>query len=257
MTVYVDIVAFLNFFVDYLLLLGTNRLCGYPAYWGRSALAAAIGGIYAGMCLLPGFYFLGQVHWRMICLFTMGYLAFGLSVSALRRIFVFFLLSMALGGIGVGLGVGGYVSLLTAAGVLTALCFFGFRDKLGSKTYVPVELSYNDRHICLTALQDTGNTLLDPVTGRSVLVISPDVAQKLIGLTPAQLSNPVETVSLAVLPGLRLIPFQSIGRSGGLMLAMHLQDVKIGKWKGSSLVAFAPEGISREGAYQALTGGVA
>lgn len=253
---YVDVVAFLNFFVDYLLLLGTNRLCGYPAYWGRSALSAAVGGVYAGMCLLPDFYFLGQVHWRLICLLAMGYLAFGFSVSAFRRIFVFLLLSMALGGIGVGLGVGGYASLLTATGALTALCFFGFRDKLGSKTYIPVELSYNNRNICLTALQDTGNSLLDPVTGRSVLVIGPDAAEKLIGLTPAQLSNPVETVSLAVLPGLRLIPFQSVGRSGGLMLAMNLKDVKIGKWKGSSLVAFAPEGISREGAYQALTGGI-
>ncbi len=256
MVIYADIVAFLNFLVDYLLLLGTNRLCGYPPCWARAAMAAAVGGLYAGVCLLPGFHFLGQVHWRLICLFIMGYLAFGLSVSAFRRVLVFFLLSMALGGIAVGLGVGGNVSLLTAAGALTILCFFGFRDNLGSKTYIPVELTYNNRRICLTALQDTGNTLLDPVTGRSVLVISSDAAQKLIGLTPAQLSNPVETVSLAVLPGLRLIPFQSIGQPGGLLLAMHLKEVKIGKWKGSSLVAFAPELISREGAYQALTGGV-
>ena len=34
------------------------------------------------------------------------------------------------------------------------------------------------------------------------------------------------------------------------------KNVKIGNWQGSTLVAFAPESLSAEGAYQALTGGV-
>ena len=41
----------------------------------------------------------------------------------------------------------------------------------------------------------------------------------------------------------------------GRLLAMRLQQVRIGSWKGSCLVAFAPDGLSRDGAYQALTGG--
>jgi stage II sporulation protein GA (sporulation sigma-E factor processing peptidase) len=106
----------------------------------------------------------------------------------------------------------------------------------------------------LTALQDTGNTLRDPITGRQVLVVGADVAQKLTGLTVQQLKKPVENVGL--LPGLRLIPYRAVGQEAGLLLALKLPQVKIGTWQGNSLVAFAPEGLSPDGAYQALTGGV-
>ena len=152
-----------------------------------------------------------------------------------------------------GIGKGGIMGIVSAAGVICLLCCIGFRGKLGGTSYVPVELNYADRHIVLTALQDTGNTLRDPVTGQQVLVIGADAANKLIGLTKSQLQTPVESVN--AIPGLRLIPYHSVG-SNGFLLAMRLSNVKIGSWQGSTLVAFAPEGLSGEGAYQALTGGV-
>ena len=55
MVVYLDILLFLNFFVDFLLLLGTNRLAGHPPQKGRAAFAAALGGVYGIATLLPGF----------------------------------------------------------------------------------------------------------------------------------------------------------------------------------------------------------
>ena len=105
----------------------------------------------------------------------------------------------------------------------------------------------------LTALQDTGNTLRDPITGKNVLVVGADVAGELMGLTREQLCSPVE--SMGALPGLLLIPYSSVGSSSGFMLAIRLQNVKIGTWQGSTLVAFAPDIFRSEGAYQALTGG--
>ena len=96
----------------------------------------------------------------------------------------------------------------------------------------------------------TGNTLQDPVTGQPVLVIGADAANRLTGLSREQLRSPVE--SLEALPGLRLVPYRTVGGSG-LMLARKYQNVKIGKWKGSQLVAFAPERLG--GGYEALTGG--
>ena len=116
-----------------------------------------------------------------------------------------------------------------------------------------MELYYGKKHLSLTALQDTGNTLRDPITGCQVLVVGADVARELTGLSYEQLRTPVESVG--ALPGLRLIPYHSVG-SNSFMLAMRMQKVKIGKWQGSSLVAFAPEGLNAEGAYQALTGGI-
>jgi len=255
MTVYLDLIILFNFLVDFLLLLGTNRLCGYPPSPGRAALAALLGGIYGGACVLPGFRFLGNIVWRLISLALMAVLAFGVSFSALRRGLVFSFLSMALGGIVVCMGRGGFWPVLAAAALLALICRFGFRGKLDTNSYVPVELHYGDKHIQLTALRDTGNTLRDPVTGASVLVVGADTARILTGLTMQQLENPMETIH--IIPGLRLIPYRSVGQKGGLLLALRLKDVKIGNWKGSSLVAFAPQKLSVEGEYQALTGGIA
>lgn len=257
MVVYLDAVAILNFLVDYLLLLGTNRLCGYWPGWGRSAAAAALGGIYAAACMLPGFAFLGNILWRIISLGLMGWVAFGFSKSALHRTVIFVLLCMALGGIAQGIGHGGFISLVAAAAALCCLCLLGFRDRPGSTRYVPVELSYGDKSISLTALWDTGNTLRDPVTGKPVLVVEAKVAQKLTGLTQQQLQSPVLSMVEAPLPGLRLIPYRSVGQPAGMLLALRLPKVRIGSWQGSSLVAFAPDGLSCDGQYQALTGGAA
>lgn len=253
MQVYLDVVILLNFLVDFLLLLGVDRLCGYPARPGRAALGAAFGGIYAGICLLPGFSFLGNTLWRTVSLAGMSCIAFGLTKSALRRGAVFTLLSMALGGAALGLTARGFWAITAAAGCICVLCAIGFRGKLAGHSYVPVELSYGGRRVKLTALQDTGNTLRDPITGGQVLVVGADVAQRLTGLTVAQLQKPAENIGS--LPGLRLIPYRAVGQNSGLLLALRLPCV-IGTWKGNSLVAFAPEGLSPDGAYQALTGGI-
>lgn len=257
MTVYLDLVGMLNFLVDYFLLLATNCLCGYPMGWGRAALAAGFGSVYAMLCVLPRISFLGNIVWRCVSLGVMAWIAFGANISALRRAIVFVLLSMALGGIALGIGNGGFASLVIAAAVVLVLCAVGFKNRPGAVCYVPVELAYGDKQIRLTALCDTGNTLRDPVTGRPVLVVGADVAKKLTGLTTQQLQSPVEALSQVPLPGLRLIPYSAVGQPGGLLLAMKLQKVRIGNWKGSSLVAFAPNGLSEDGAYQALTGGAA
>lgn len=249
MTEYIPGVFLLYFLVDFLLLLGAGRLCGNPTRWLAAAVAAVIGGIYAGACLLPGFHFLGNLLWRMASLLVMAIIAYGFNV---QRGVVFIILSFALGGAVVGIGQGGPAEILGTAGLLCILCCFNLRKKQGGE-YVPVELSYRGKNMCLTALYDTGNALKDPITGKPVLVVGADVAQKLTGLTKEQLTRPVESISC--IPGLRLIPYKTIG-SSGFLLGMWFRNVKIGSWQGSSLVAFAPEWLHPEGAYQALTGGM-
>ncbi len=253
MPIYLDLLILLNFLVDFLLILGTNRLCGYPLGIKRASLGALLGGVYAGACILPGFSFLGNFLWRTVSLVLMSCIAFGFTRSALRRGIVFALLSMAMGGVALFMNRSGFWSVVISAMGVCLLCVVGFRNKLGAQSFVPVELTYGEKKICLTALQDTGNTLRDPVTGADVLVVGADVAQKLTGLTQSQLRAPVDF--LDAIPGLRLIPYRTVGQGSGFLLALRLHDVKIGNRKGNTLVAFAPEGLHSEGAYQALTGG--
>lgn len=253
MKVYLDVVILLNFLVDLLLLLGAGRLAGFSAGFARAALAAALGALYAGACLLPSFRFLGSTLWRVVMLTAMGMLAFGICAEALRCTVLFVLLSMALGGIALGLGSGSFGSLTLAAAGVLALCVLGFRGKAG-QTYLPIELTRNGNTAHLTALVDTGNTLTDPVTGESVLVIGAKTAEKLTGLSCQQLAQPVQTVASGVVPGLRLIPYRAVGQSCGMLLALRFENVKLGKQRRDVVVAFAPEGLEA-GGYQALIGG--
>lgn len=256
MKVYLDLIMLLNFLVDFLLLLAANALVGMPKQPGKCAVAALLGALYAGGCMLPQMRFLGNYFWRIVFLLLMAAVAYGINKSALRRGVLFVLLSMALGGIAVGIGSGSFGSLVMGALLVCTMCVIGFRYKPGSRSYVPVELSYGGKQAKLIALQDTGNTLKDPVTGQSVLIVSADVAKILLGLSKMQLASPVETLALRLFPGMRLIPYHTVGKGSGMMLAMRFDHVRIGANTGSKLVAFAPEGLDSEGMFQALTGGV-
>ena len=253
MRVYADLVMVLNFLVDLLLLLGTNRLSGFPPGVKRAALAAALGAVYSGACLLPGFRFLGNTLWRLVSLGLMAVTAFGTDRSAWKRCGIFVLLSMALGGIALGLNNGGFFALILAAVGVWLLCQVGFGGTVGGREYVPLEITNGGREVKLTALRDTGNTLRDPITGERVLLIDPEAAGTLTGITPEQLRHPLETMAQGAIPGLRLIPYHSVGRSGGMLLAMRFSDVRAGDRKGPALVAFAPEAIGRGEGYRALT----
>lgn len=252
MEVYLDLVVILNFLVDFLLLLGTNRLSGFPLAAGRCALAAALGGIYAGACMLPGFSFLGGTLWRTVSLVLMALAAFGCNRSAAKRGGVFVLLSMALGGIAMSFGRGNFPALVLAAAGVWLLCRVAFGETVGGREYIPITLTYGDRSASFIALRDSGNTLRDPITGEQVLVVAGDVAQKLTGLSMEQLRAPLETLALRPVPGLRLIPYRTVGSSGGMLLGLRFENVKLGSRTQSAVVAFAPEGLGGGEVYQAL-----
>ena len=252
--IYLDLVMILNFMVDFLLLVGANRLAGYPNGIRKCLLSAALGGVYAGACMLPGFRFLGNGLWRMVFLMLMGGIAYSWSRSGIQRSAVFLLLSMALGGVATGLNAKSFWTLIGAVILIYFLCRMGFRS--GQKEYLPIELCWEDRRMSLVALRDTGNHLRDPITGESVLVAGADVAEKLLGLTPYQLSHPVETLASGVIPGIRLISYHAVGQPGGMLIAVRFRGAKIGNTYHDPLVAFAPEVLARGEVYQMLTGGV-
>ena len=253
--VYVDLVVLLNFLVDYLLLLGTNRLAGYPSQWGRSALAALLGGLYGGWCILPGFSFLGNALWRTVSLVLMAGIAFGGNRSTVQRGAVFVLLSMSLGGIAMGMGQRGFWMAVLASLAVWLLCRVGFRSPIGQREYVPVELCWAGRKVRVIALRDTGNTLRDPISGEQVLVAGADVAQELLGLTGEQLCHPLELLASGQIPGMRLIPYCAVGQPGSLLPAVRFEQAKIGDTYRNALVAFAPEVLAKGAVYRMLTGG--
>jgi len=232
----VGLVMLLNFTVNYLLLMGAARFSDREPVMSVSLAAAGLGAAYGGMCLLPGMSYLGGFHWHILSVIAMGVLSFG----ALRPCGVLVVLHLALDGLGTG-------NTLLGGLLLFLLCMIR-----GMGRTVPVELQYGAQKIKLQALRDTGNCLKDPVTGGAVMVIGPEIAKQLTGLSEGQLKMPLKTIG--AIPGLRLIPYKAVG-SSGFLLAMKLAKVRIGSWRGSYVVAFAPEGLHKGSGYEALIGG--
>lgn len=243
----IALIVFLNLTVNYLLILAAAGLCHHTPTLYRALLGAAIGGLHTFMCLQPGFGFLGMELWRLFVIPGMSLVAFGRSAFRLHG--SFFVLCLGLDAVMWESGSKGTVAGICALVLLWLLI-------RGKKNYdkIPVQLSYGGKSLALTALRDTGNCLCDPVSGGDVLVIGPEAARELTGLTSQQLKAPLQT--MGALPGLRLIPYKAVG-STGFLLGLHLQEVQIGSWKGSHIVAFAPMGLEKRGGIEALIGGYA
>ena len=254
MEVYLDVLMLLNFLVDLLLILATNRLCGHTGGVKRAVAASVLGGFYAGACVLPGFRFLGGTVWRLLALGLMGMVAFGAKRGCLRSCVLFVLLSMALGGIALGIGYGGFWSLLLSALLVCLMCMVGFQGGADTHRYVPVFISLDGKSVSLMALVDTGNTLRDPISGRSVLVVDASAAVQLLGLDAHALAHPLETMASAQIHGLRLIPYTAVGQPGGILLGVLADCVKVDGKCVDCVVAFAPNRIG-QGNYRALAGG--
>jgi len=184
----------------------------------------------------------------------MSIIAFGLEKETIRKGVVFSILSLSLSGVMSVLGNDAVISMLIAAAVVAALYMIGAGWIPGVAKYISVELRHQGKKVCITALQDTGNTLRDPITGQAVLVVDADIATRLTGLSEEQLRKPVEVMASGSKRGLRLLPYHSVGNPNGMMLAVWVSDVKIGLWKGGRLVALAPNRFESKH-YQALTGG--
>ena len=254
MQIYGDVVMGLNFGVDYLLLMASDRLAGIPSPAGRRALGAGIGAAYSGLCLAPGFYFLAGWLWRMVFLGLMAWAAYGWGRSALRRCGIFLVLSMALGGLALGLDAKSASMLIPAGAALWVLCRFAMTG-VGQEKCIPVVLRHGEKELELLALRDTGNALRDPVTGEPVLVAGADVARELLGWSMEEIVHPVETISKRMEPGMRLIPYRAVGQQGSLLPALRFRNARVAGRKKDVLVAFAPEELGRGEVWRMLTGG--
>ena len=251
MAAYLPVVCIISFFVDLMLFIFVCKWCHHPIRIAGICVGAVVGGVYTGWCLVPGFHFLGNIFWRLVFLVLRAVPVFGLYGKSLRQYGLFLMLHLVLTGVVTWIGASGIWTMIASILVMMILSFISVWGKKASN-YIQVELLYGQKKLQVTALRDTGNALRDPITGKSVLVLGAEAACKLTGLTRDQLRTPVET--MGILPGLRLIPYKTIGQ-GGLLLALQIPMVKIGQWQGSTLVALAPESVGSENTYQALAGG--
>ncbi len=261
-TVYLDEVFLGNVLMNFAILWFTARFSLIPTTFWRLLSAAALGAAYAIMLFFPApAWFAGIPAKVGVSLLMLAAAFYPQPVRKVGSCFViFYLASFGLGGLVFGLtyllgggGLSGPAGFLEVPrgyfwpAVVTSLAVMGLVGRSGGAFlrrryikglfHVPVRIYTYGRSLAVNALLDTGNQLSDPLTNHPVLVVEFNAVRELL---PVELRAAFETGEepdfARVLESLgnsrwarrlRLIPFQSLGRSSGLLLGFRPDEVEI------------------------------
>ena len=267
--VYIDLLFLINACVDYVLLLCASRICGTFPKRRFLLLASLAGGLYAvgAVYLRPLTSLPAEIIWGLF----MSLVAFGAGRAFLKRALVFLAVSAAFAGVfySVSLLGGGTCMSVKALIISFALCYAVFSlvfrrlaksESLGLTTDVTLVLG--DRQLRLTALRDTGNSLSDPLLGKSVVIIERDCVRELLPAEQAEVfSRNRDAAEIAVAAGktglrVHLVPYSAVGTASGLLPAFSLDRAIIdGKKHTGALAAVSPTPLSDGGGHRAIIGG--
>lgn len=223
--IYIDVLFLTNFILDSIVLILAGRISGKK----YSPLRIIFGGLLGGFYGISVFFINFSRPLSAIITFICSALMVAASYcptdkrNFFRLLISFYLSSFLLGGALSGIfyfsGRPGIMSngiyyfpmstlqlLICALPLAVILCFSFQKAKnrlLSHSKYCTVTLSAGEKSINLEGLIDSGCSLTDPYTKKPVIIIDPQMAQKLFGDS---------------MPLFRFIPYNTI-RSGGIMKA--------------------------------------
>lgn len=267
-TVYLDEVFLLDLVIDYFLLLAAARVRALPFRRGRFLAAAALGAAWSCLSLMPPLSFLGLPVMHPVLAVAMSLVAYGRDRALWRSALAFLGVSALFGGAvwaaslyrGRSLPPGTLVRLdLRVLAISFALCWaivsavFRRTEADAARRVHEVTLERGGRTVALRALEDTGNGLYDPVSGRGALVAEARALAPLFSAEEAErLRGEAADAALSV-PGLRLLPYTDAGGKRSLLAAFRPERVTVdGAERDDLLAAVCPASLGGDGSYDAI-----
>lgn len=278
--VYADLTFLINFIMDFCILWATGKLVRVKLSYLRLIVAAIFGGLYA-----VGFLFLNLFWYSlpMKLIFSFLIVILGLRPQSLKELFnlilYFYGISFFVAGATIATAffyntnqyyfTFSYLWLL--GGVFATLLLGYYGEKYLEKKIIPSLLKYEVKLnfaglFCEGAgFLDTGNSLIDPLTNKPVLVAEYKLIKKCLpeDVRMALENSSSEDEMLSRLTEsswssrLRLIPFTSIGKRNGLLIGIRADEVIVNTIKNfivhkNLTVAIYLDRLSHEDDYQML-----
>lgn len=286
--IYVDVLFLINFLMDYVILWATARLAQIHVQSLRLVLAASIGALYSIVLLLPDLAFMTSIWMKFFVSLLILVLTFiPLSWKRFGQVFLYFyLISFTMGGAMLGfiylvtnISVYSvftslpipYLWLAVALGTAILLGKWGAgflqRSFLQGLLRVPVKIKIQGQEVAVNGLVDTGNQLVDPLTGAPVVIVEYEI---LAPFLPSQVKNMFGTGGEVDLEKLtrsfteqgqllpfRLIPFTTIGKHHGMLVGFRPDEICVlaGDQKirtSHVIVGIYSRRLSPRGTYRAL-----
>jgi stage II sporulation protein GA (sporulation sigma-E factor processing peptidase) len=256
--IYVDVLFVINFVMDYGALWAAARISRIRFVPWRLALAACFGAIYGILVLLPNLDIL-SVFWMK---FLVSLVMLGVAVAPLgwkqfgRVLLYFYLIAFLMGGAVLGFvyfmdniaiqpvstGVPlPYLWLAVALGAAVLLGKWGVaflrKTFMQDLLKVPVLIRLQGHEIRVDGMVDTGNQLVDPLTGAPVVIVEYDVLAPYLppntkDFFPAGGEVDLEKVAQCFAEAgynlsIRVIPFTSIGKRHGMLVGFKPDEIII------------------------------
>ncbi len=259
MTVYLDILFFINFLMNFFVISICTAIAPGGSKAVRKILASVLGGIYGVGIFIPELDFLYSV--LAVFLFSAGLVAIifcPCKISEFFKILLVFYISsfMLSGGIYMMLPLFGggiiknniiytnSINLIFFGVVVGILVLLGIKNirKNFLKRNIRVMIRYKDRTVESFGLIDTGNGLKDPKSGEGVIVIDKSVLEKLFfkGCNELNLGEWIDSEDL------RLIPYKTVANEG-VMTGFLADEVMLGNKRLKNVtVAISPEILSQK-----------
>lgn len=252
MVIYAEYLFAENFITGGIILILTGKIAGVKIRKSLLIMGSILCGLYAFILFWEGLR-----PWCAILLkllFSLGITAMVFPVKSvkqmLKRWMIFYLVSFALGGITIGAAYfTGYHGVTQNASVylqeisyfnilsgcllsyilLSAFARFIKGRLMWERTRTHVHIEMDRKTVRLKGLVDTGNHLRDPFTGRPVLVVSLEAMAGLLSREIMEIIRQQEAVEVIyeqlmktdAAGRIRLIPYQSIGKSRGLLIGIR------------------------------------
>ena len=267
MKIYADVLFFINFISSYVLLDLTARITHNRPRLRRLVITAAIGAFLAVAGFCAGEY-AGAV--KILSAIALPIAAFGFrGADTVRQVIVFSLLSVVMAGIfaflsnssqtvvmrnGImyfDLSVMRFLTVFTISYIIISLSVWIIKRRRYVKCR-RLAITLKDKTVRVTALVDSGNVLREPVTGKDVIIVEWEKIRHLFdGMEYADFKRETEKYKLW------LVPYHSLGNTGGLIYAFLADDICVIDEKrrvGRLFIGITNEKLSVKNEYNAIMG---
>lgn len=289
--VYIDVLFFVNLIVNYLLLLASCAFSGIDYKRYRILIAAIIGAFCSVLAFFPNFTIVSSTIYKLLVSMLLVAVAFSFySVrNFLKTLLIFYAVSFGFGGCVLGIfyftNIGARLGAVYSNGILyfnlpwsilavswivfyISVKLFGAISKkaLHKKSLQKkLLLNFKNNTVEVTALLDTGNSLIDPISLFPVIIVEYKLLKSLFS---AEIQNTLDRIGFdniewimreANEKGLatRLIPFSSLGKENGLLLGFIPDRAEIHdecgiKTINKCVIGLSGSSLSKDKSYGAL-----
>jgi len=277
--IYIDVLFVVNLIINYLLLYTTRAFSGLEFNKVRVLFGAIVGACYAVLIFFPDFSFV----YTTVCKILISMLIIAISFSFysiknyVKSLLIFYAVSFAFGGCVLGIfcfsNFGAKFGAIYSNGVLyfnlpwtiLALSWLVFYISLKLFNIFSKKALYknnlrkrliiylNNKTAEATALFDTGNSLIDPISLAPVIIVEYRILKNLFNENTQQTLERLDKERIEWImsevkeSGLstRLIPFSSLGKENGMLLGFVPDKAEIYDECGMKILNKCVIGISK------------